>query len=818
MTVSGAGVAPTGNVTLVVDSAVVQTLALVGGVATFTPINGFSVGTHTVEVDYAGDVNYFAGSDLLDGGQQVNQSSTTTAVTSSPNPSLFGQGVTFTATVAAAAPGSGTPTGNVQFVIDGANFGAPGGAERVGPGDAEHHVAERRQPHRRGGLPRLRQLPREQRIPRGWPGRRSGEHVDDGLLLAEPEPVRPVGHVLGDGLAPVLGDADGYRHAAHRPCPGPVGRPGRRKRDLRRGQQPVGRALTAVTVNYSGDLSFTTSSGDLSGGQIGDQDQPPRPASPRTTRRASTATRSPSRRSSVRTSADQPVTGLRPVLRRRDGPGHGRGQQHRRRRVHDLDVVGLGLSALDHRELSGRRDSSTSARSSPYTQDVTQAVLTVTADDISRVYGDANPTLTASLHRLQERRDARHQRRHRRRRPLDDRDADQPGRRQPLRDHRGLGHARRRATTPSTSSPARLDVTKATLTVTADDQTRDYGDANPTLHRLVHRLQERRDARHQRRHRLAQPLHARRRRPARSAAAPTRSRRPSARWRPATTTSRFVDGQLDVTKATLTVTADDQSRIYGDANPTLHRHLRRLQERRDARHQRRHRRRPRSDHVRHADQPGRRQSLRDHGGHRHARGRQLHFSFVDGDSTSPRRRSPSPPTTRRASTAMPTRRFTASFAGFKNGETLATSGVTGSPSSPPPPRRRARSPAAPTPSRPASARWRAGNYDFTFVDGTLTSPRPRSTVTADDQVADLRRRQPDVHRQLHRLQERRDAGDQRRHRRAHALDVRHADQRGRRQPLRDHGGPRHAGARATTLQLRRRQPRRHQGHAHRHRR
>ena len=90
---------------------------------TSRPINGFSVGTHTVEVDYAGDLNYFAGSDLLDGGQQVNQSSTTTAVTSSPNPSVFGQGVTFTATVAAAAPGSGMPTGNVQFVIDGANFG-----------------------------------------------------------------------------------------------------------------------------------------------------------------------------------------------------------------------------------------------------------------------------------------------------------------------------------------------------------------------------------------------------------------------------------------------------------------------------------------------------------------------------------------------------------------------------------------------------------------------------------------------------------------------------------------------------------------------
>ena len=33
-------------------------------------------------------------------------------------------------------------------------------------------------------------------------------------------------------------------------------------------------------------------------------------------------------------------------------------------------------------------------------------------------------------------------------------------------------------------------------------------------------------------------------------------------------TFSFVVGDLDVTKATLIVTADDQSRIYGDANPS----------------------------------------------------------------------------------------------------------------------------------------------------------------------------------------------------------------------------------------------------------
>ncbi len=50
---------------------------------------------------------------------------TATSVTSSSDPSVFGQGVTFTATVVAAAPAGGTPTGSVQFLANGAAFGPP---------------------------------------------------------------------------------------------------------------------------------------------------------------------------------------------------------------------------------------------------------------------------------------------------------------------------------------------------------------------------------------------------------------------------------------------------------------------------------------------------------------------------------------------------------------------------------------------------------------------------------------------------------------------------------------------------------------------
>ena len=51
----------------------------------------------------------------------MNGIATTTSVSSSANPSVFGQSITFTATVT----GTGTPTGSVQFVVGGSNFGSP---------------------------------------------------------------------------------------------------------------------------------------------------------------------------------------------------------------------------------------------------------------------------------------------------------------------------------------------------------------------------------------------------------------------------------------------------------------------------------------------------------------------------------------------------------------------------------------------------------------------------------------------------------------------------------------------------------------------
>ena len=86
--------------------------------ATFTT-SSLSAGSHSITAVYGGDSN-FSGSTSPVLTQTVGQAATTTAVSSSPNPSAFGQAVTFTATVTPTS-GSGTPTGTVTFA-DGATM------------------------------------------------------------------------------------------------------------------------------------------------------------------------------------------------------------------------------------------------------------------------------------------------------------------------------------------------------------------------------------------------------------------------------------------------------------------------------------------------------------------------------------------------------------------------------------------------------------------------------------------------------------------------------------------------------------------------
>ena len=113
-TVSGSGGTPAGTVTFKDGNTTLGTQSLNGsGTATFSSTS-LPLGAHTITAAYAGGGN-FAGSTSNSLTQNVNQSATATALTSSVNPSFFGQSVTFAATVTATGGGAGTPTGTVTF-------------------------------------------------------------------------------------------------------------------------------------------------------------------------------------------------------------------------------------------------------------------------------------------------------------------------------------------------------------------------------------------------------------------------------------------------------------------------------------------------------------------------------------------------------------------------------------------------------------------------------------------------------------------------------------------------------------------------------
>jgi hypothetical protein len=113
---------PTGSVTFTIDGNGAVTVDIANRQASFSTA-ALSTGDHTVMAAYSGEAGFNASSAVLT--QTVISPDTTTALTSSTNPSVFGQQVTFTATVASDDPGAGTPGGRVQFAIDGDPFGQP---------------------------------------------------------------------------------------------------------------------------------------------------------------------------------------------------------------------------------------------------------------------------------------------------------------------------------------------------------------------------------------------------------------------------------------------------------------------------------------------------------------------------------------------------------------------------------------------------------------------------------------------------------------------------------------------------------------------
>jgi hypothetical protein len=137
VTNTGSTATPTGIVQFYVDGSVFGSAVAVSGsgatvaatsgaIATLT-VNGGTA--HTVTANYVNsDGNFVNSTGSLTGGQTVKPAPTSTTVSSSQNPSIYGQPVTFTATVmntAGAGVSTATPTGSVQFYIDGSAFGSP---------------------------------------------------------------------------------------------------------------------------------------------------------------------------------------------------------------------------------------------------------------------------------------------------------------------------------------------------------------------------------------------------------------------------------------------------------------------------------------------------------------------------------------------------------------------------------------------------------------------------------------------------------------------------------------------------------------------
>ncbi|UCS92362.1 gliding motility-associated C-terminal domain-containing protein [Echinicola marina] len=183
--------------------------------------------------------------------------------------------------------------------------------------------------------------------------------------------------------------------------------------------------------------------------------------------------------------------------------------------------------------------------------EITQAALTVTADDQSKVYGAADPSLTVSYSGF-----------------VNSDDATALGGTLDVSRAAGEDVGNYAITASGYTSgnytisyvDGNLEITKAALTVTADDQSKVYGAADPSLTVSYSGFVNGDDATA-----LGGTLNV-----SRAAGEDVGSYAITASgYTSGNYTISYVDGNLEITKAALTVTADDQSKVYGAADPSL---------------------------------------------------------------------------------------------------------------------------------------------------------------------------------------------------------------------------------------------------------
>ena len=183
---------PTGTVTFSVGSTVLGAATISSGSASITTSSPLAAGNDTIKASYGGDTNFRTSAGTV--VQTVDQDSTTTSVASSANPSVFGQSVTYTATVRErAGERDARRLRHIHKRLDHAGYSYSKWWFCL----LQHYQTGDGPGHDHGHVQRQRQLHHEQREPE--PDGQSGRHHHDGHFVAEYVGLRSVGDVFLHG-------------------------------------------------------------------------------------------------------------------------------------------------------------------------------------------------------------------------------------------------------------------------------------------------------------------------------------------------------------------------------------------------------------------------------------------------------------------------------------------------------------------------------------------------------------------------------------------------------------------------------------------
>jgi hypothetical protein len=273
------GATPTGTVQFLFDGANFGDPVKVSttkGVttATYNSLLSFP-GAHTLTASYSGDGSFAASSGSLT--QMVNLRSTSAAaLTSSLNPSTIGQSVTFLATVRGLGPSAALPTGTMLFVIDGNQVASVAlTTTKSGVSTASYSTAALSGGHHNVlavysgdinfngslgvlvGFQHVNRAGTKTTVSSSSNPAAPGQSVTFTASLSVPTslPIAPTGSIafIVDGItastAALVATGNGGYKAAYT-------------------ASPLSAGTHTVIASYSGDASFTGSSGTLAGGQV----------------------------------------------------------------------------------------------------------------------------------------------------------------------------------------------------------------------------------------------------------------------------------------------------------------------------------------------------------------------------------------------------------------------------------------------------------------------------------------------------------------------------------------------------------------------